>query len=185
MDNDEFIEIVSQKFIEDEENTKDERLVRFKELNTIFGPQGDQLLEGGTQASLALHEAANSYVSGNFMAVVLLVQAFIEHSLSGRFVMSGQEKLAESSFKKIIDAANEQSIIEPELHEKLDVLRKIRNPYVHARVGFKNGSLEKRMMDSKCFDSIEMAKLDALESLRILKEFKGKHVFMWFPSNET
>ncbi|AMQ41785.1 hypothetical protein AMS64_04980 [Aeromonas veronii] len=179
-----FLNSVTQQFLQDEKDSREDRLGRLRELNTLFGPQGDQLLEGGYQSLLALHEVANSYVSGNFMAVVLLSQAFIEHSLSGRFVMMGQDELAQSSFKKIIDAAKDQSIVTPDLHKKLDSLRRIRNPYVHAKVGLKDGSLQKKMMDKQVYDPVEMARLDAFEALKVLKEFKDNNIYMWFSQNE-
>lgn len=185
MNNEQFLKSVTQQYLQDEQNTRQDRVERLRELNKLFGPQGDHLLEGGIQSLLALHEVANSYVSGNFMAVVLLSQAFIEHSLSGRFVLTGQDGLAQSSFKKIIDAAKDQSIIKPDLHTKLDALRQIRNPYVHAKVGLKDGSLEKKMMDNKIYDPVEMAKLDAFEALKVLKEFKENNVSMWFYQNKT
>ncbi len=99
------------------------------------------------QSQLALHELANSYVNGNYMAVILLVQAFIEHSLSGEFIMRGQNAIAESSFKKIIANSLSQDIIDADLYDSLEALRKIRNPYVHAKAGIKSGSLIKKVID--------------------------------------
>ncbi|RRS06943.1 hypothetical protein EAG18_19355 [Pseudoalteromonas sp. J010] len=100
MEYSDFIKVVVEGYLEDQEQTQNERVKRLVELNELFGPQGDKLLFGGTQSELALHELANSYVSGNYMAVIQLCQAFIEHSLSGHFTMSGQNSIAEASFKK-------------------------------------------------------------------------------------
>jgi hypothetical protein len=59
-------------------------------------------------------------------------------------------------------------------------LRLLRNPYVHAKAGLKNGSLAKKMIDEK-FESVELlAKSDAVNSLSILKSFTDKNVIMWF-----
>jgi len=174
-----------EAFIADEVLTQADRVERFVELNELFGRQGDKLLKGGLQSQLALHELANSYVNGNYMAVILLSQAFIEHSLSGEFIMRGQNGIAESSFKKIIVTAFDAEIIDKELYESLDELRLLRNPYVHAKAGLKNGSLVKKMIDGK-FESAELlAKSDALNALSTLKSFTDKNVIMWFAEDEA
>lgn len=180
MGSDDFIKTIIENYILDEENTKQERIERFIELNTLFGPQGDKLLQGGIQSQLALHEVANSYVCGNYMAVILLAQAFIEHSLSGTFIMHDDIKTAESSFKVIIDKAFESQLISYELHTNLNELRLLRNPYVHAKAGLKNGSLMKKMIDEKYTSAVDMSKNDALSALRILKDFMQQQVPMWF-----
>lgn len=178
-------ELLFQGFLEDEKNTRDERLERLREFNDIVGPTGDMLLQGGIQSQLAIHEVANSYVCGNYMAVILLAQAFIEHSLSGHFMMSGEDKIAESSFKKIIDTALETEYLSKELYESLNKLRLIRNPYVHAKVGLKSGSLTRRMMLEKFEYPEEMAKSDAIKAIQVLKEFRDQHVFMWFEEGQA
>ena len=185
MEYSDFIKAVIEGYLEDQTKTQEERVQRLVELNELFGPQGDKLLHGGTQSLLALHELANSYVSGNYMAVVLLCQAFIEHSLSGYFTMAGQNAIAEASFKKIIDSAKTQNQISPGLHNRLNKLRLIRNPYVHAKAGFKDSSLDKKIFESKIYDPVEFAKKDSFESLKILKEFMEAHVPMWFDEGET
>ncbi|EPO0013552.1 hypothetical protein [Vibrio alginolyticus] len=119
------------------------------------------------------------------MAVVLLCQAFIEHSLSGEFIMRGQNAIAESSFKKILESAKGAEIISEALFEQLEVLRKIRNPYVHAKAGLKNGSLAKKMIDGRFESAEDLAKSDALKSLGILKSFVHENVFMWTPQPEA
>ena len=172
-------------FIADEEQTRPDRVARFVELNELFGPQGDMLLTGGLQSHLAFHELANSYVNGNYMAVVLLCQAFIEHSLSGVFMLRGQFTIAESSFKKIIDSAKDVEIISECIFEQLDELRKIRNPYVHAKVGLKNGSLSKKMLDGRFESAESLAKSDSLKSLNILKSFVQQNVTMCCPQPEA
>ncbi|KOO09794.1 hypothetical protein AKJ18_37550, partial [Vibrio xuii] len=71
------------------------------------------------------------------------------------------------------------------LYVSLEVLRKIRNPYVHAKAGIKSGSLIKKMIDGR-FESAELlAKSDALESLSILKAFMEQKVVMWFSEDEA
>ncbi|MFD2178080.1 hypothetical protein [Veronia pacifica] len=168
-------------FIDDEKKTRPDRIVRFVELNELFSPQGDMLLTGGLQSDLAFHELGNSYVNGNYMAVVLLCQAFIEHSLSGEFIMRGHNTIAESSFKKILESAKSFEIISEALFEQLEVLRKIRNPYVHAKAGLKNGSLVKKMIDGRFESAEDLAQSDALKSLEILRSFVHQNVVTFFP----
>tara|TARA_B100001123_G_C15078223_1_gene934561 strand:- start:359 stop:922 length:564 start_codon:yes stop_codon:yes gene_type:complete len=185
MDDSEYNQLELESFLEDEERSRNDRLDRFIELNKLFGPQGDMLLQGGYQSLFALHEAGNSYVNGNYMAVILLSQAFIEHSLSGQFILAGEYAIAESGFKRIIDKALTFEFIDNELYAELDELRKLRNPYVHAKVGLKAGSLMKRFIKEQHFDAEQMAKLDAVRSLEILKKFKDASVSMWFYEDEA
>ena len=125
MDDSEYNQLALESFLEDEERSRNDRLDRFIELNKLFGPQGDMLLQGGYQSLFALHEAGNSYVNGNYMAVILLSQAFIEHSLSGQFILAGEYAIAESGFKRIIDKALTFEFIDNELYAELDELRKL------------------------------------------------------------
>ncbi len=185
MDESKYYQLALESLMEDEERSREDRLERFVELNKLFGPQGDMLLHGGPQSLFALHEVANSYVSGNFMAVVLLSQAFIEHSLSGRFILAGEDAIAESGFKKIMDKALEFSFIDESSYVELDELRKLRNSYVHAKVGLKSGSLMKRVIEGKYQSPEELTEKDAVRSLEILKKFKDSNVSMWFYGDET
>jgi hypothetical protein len=57
------------------------------------------LLLGGIEAMSALHEMQNCYVTANSMAVVLLAQTFIEHSLAGGLILAGEDETAEAGWE--------------------------------------------------------------------------------------
>jgi hypothetical protein len=109
----------------------DDRVANMEELYTEVGP-ADMLLLGGIEAMYALHETPNCYVTANSMAVVLLAQTFIEHSLAGGLILHGRTRgprlvLRESRERKRCGR------ISHDLFEKFETLRKMRNPYVHPK----------------------------------------------------
>jgi len=113
----------------------EDRVTKVEELYAEFGPPADMLLLGGIEALYALHEMQNCYVTGNSMAVVLLAQTFIEHSLAGGLILAGEDETAEAGFARINQHAVDTGRISQDLFEKLETLRKMRNPYVHPKGG--------------------------------------------------
>ncbi|MGE6453290.1 hypothetical protein ACQKC5_12930 [Shewanella baltica] len=169
-------QIASTAMEEDYENNKSGMLERFIEINTIIPLKENVMHTGGFQGQFALHEIGNSYVNGNYMAVVLLTQAFIEHSLASILLMKGEEIDAESGFFKVIKKSREIDVVNEEEVAGLHELRKIRNSYVHPKFELKNGSLDKRFIDGGYSDPVLMAKDHAVTAIKILKVFMDNSV---------
>src|SRR5262245_34252723 len=92
---------VAQQLAEQDRASFDERVARIRFLYAEFGPPSDMLLMGGIESMYALREMQNCYVTANSMAVVLLAQTFIEHSLAGGLILAGDDDTAESGFARI------------------------------------------------------------------------------------
>jgi hypothetical protein len=154
----------------------DERLERYKFIWQEFGPPVDMLLAGGIQAYLALEELRLCFMDGYYLATVLLAQIFIENSLGGSYIISGDDKLVEKGFSKLIDQALADNLIDSSLAAQFHQLRRMRNPYVHPKAGTGPGSIMGRMLekyrDGKVYDSPEeLAREDAEQAVRTVVDF--------------
>lgn len=154
----------------------DERLERYKFLWQEFGPPTDMLLGGGFQAYLALNEIKLCYIEGFYLAVVLLAQIFIENSLGGSYIIGGDDEIAEKGFKKLIDKALTDNLINDDLSVKLQELRKMRNLYVHPKAGAGTGTFMGRILEKsqsgKAYESLELfAKDDADLAIQTVVDF--------------
>jgi len=165
--------------------TLEVRVSRILKLRQEFGPPADMLLMGGFQASWALQEMQNCYVTSNSMAVVLLAQTFIEHSLAGSLMISGQDALAESGFSQILRHAKDTGSITTELFEKLERLRKLRNPYVHPAVGLKPGSVMDRLMGSGLSHERDLPDSDAWYAIETVVDFIRSGSPDWHPGSDA
>jgi hypothetical protein len=53
----------------------------------------------------AFQEMQRSYISANYMAVVLCAQVFAEHTLAVSYVFGGEDSVVASGFAKLIERA--------------------------------------------------------------------------------
>ena len=88
-----------------DEATRPDRAERYKFIFEQFGPPADMLLFGGPPAMLAIHELQRAFITGNFLATILLAQVFVEHSLAGGYRLGGQDGLVEAGLAKLIDTS--------------------------------------------------------------------------------
>ena len=154
----------------------EERLERYKFVWQEFGPPEEMLLVGGMSAYLALEEIRLCYIEGFYLSCVLLAQVFIENSLGGNYIVAGDDVTAENGFAKLIEKSLSDKIIDVTLAQKLDSLRKMRNPYTHPKSGAGNRTLMKRINEKfeqgKPFNSPqEFAKEDAEEAIQTVVDF--------------
>jgi hypothetical protein len=113
------------------------------------------------------------------MAVVLLAQLFVEHSLAGSLILCGEDDLAESGFAKILRDARDSGGIGAELFEKLERLRKLRNPYVHPRVGM--SGIMGRLVGSGLKHERELVDNDAWFAIETVVDFIREQSPDWAP----
>jgi hypothetical protein len=166
-----------KKQIEEQDSASaDERIERYKFIWSEFGPPAEMLLVGGASAALALDEIKLCYIEGCYLACVLLSQLFIENSLGGSYILSGDEKAAEKGFAQLIDRALADNYIDSDLAIRLHELRQMRNPYTHPKAGAGSGTLIKRMVDrynsGQSYEShVDFAGEDAKIAVAILVDF--------------
>ncbi|HKJ81128.1 MAG TPA: hypothetical protein VJ954_03845 [Ignavibacteriaceae bacterium] len=78
-----------------------------------------------------LSEAINCLINGQCVATILLSQSFIEHWLEDKIEQEKVKKQGKKNLATIVKAMKENNTIQIGLLDKIDRLRKIRNPFVH------------------------------------------------------
>ena len=123
-----------------DKNTLNERIERSKYLNKIIPPNIGFIYS--PEMHYLLKEANLSFINGQFVATLLLSQSFIEHWLEGRIDKNTIKKYGKPSLDNTLKAIKEKNTIHISLLNKIDKLRKIRNPFVH----YKNPDYEFNIM---------------------------------------
>jgi hypothetical protein len=76
-------------------------------------------------------DAKNCFIFGQFAACILVCQSLLEHHLKEMYRMSGNDNVIRLGFKRLIQRALADRVLPEFLAQKLDDLRKRRNPLVH------------------------------------------------------
>lgn len=156
---------------EGETSTIQYRIERYKFLWEEFGPPADMLLVGGIPSMFALDELKRSYAYGNFMATVLLAQAFIEQSLGGAYSLAGKDDIANRGFAGLVEAARADGQLKPEIADKLDELRRMRNPYTHHIGGTGKRSYMGRLVQTEFKAPEDLVVEDAKFAVRAVVDY--------------
>lgn len=172
-----------RRVTEGEGATVQYRIERNRFLWEEFGPPADMLLIGGIPAMFALDELMRSYVYGNFMATVLLAQAFVEQSLGGSYSLAGKDHIVKKGFAGLIDAARDDAQITPEVADALHHLRRMRNPYTHHTIGKGKRSYMGRIAESAFMLPEDLVVEDAKFAVRTVVDFLRQGQPDWNPEN--
>jgi cytochrome P450 len=164
---------VRQQLQQDDAKSMATRVRRYRRLSRLFPIDGGLLIMGGEPAWLALHEMWRSYLSANYLAVVLCAQVFIEHSLAVHHILSGDDSTAEAGFAKLIDEARSTGAFSAARADRMHRLRRMRNPYVHPRAYSRPRNYMERIVESGFKSSIALLESDAEFALETVAEFMG------------
>jgi hypothetical protein len=162
-------------------NSQQERASRLRFIKEEFGPPVDMLLVGGLPSMFAIQEMKHSFVVGNFMAKVLLAQAFVEHFLGGSFILGGDDSTATSGFARLVDQSLSRGELSIELAERLHELRRMRNPYSHPSPGMTPRSYMGRLVEKNIYDPEKLAEQDARFALQVVVDFLRNGSPDWRP----
>ena len=99
------------------------------------------------ETAIVLEETKRSFVDGNFVSVVVLSAAFMEHWFVGKLTARGYHKEAEQGLGASIKCARANKLVDPLILEKADRVRLIRNPFVHLKDYDHEFTVAQRMMD--------------------------------------
>ena len=105
------------------------RLERLKFIEKIF-PKDYSIL-GIMETVFVFEEAKMTFINGEFISTILLAQAFIEKKLQGHYIDIGFDNIASKGLKAIIRHARQNRVLHNYLLDKIDDLRKKRNPFTH------------------------------------------------------
>jgi len=149
----------------------EDRLNRLKYLNKIF-PR-DLFLGADQETIFIFSEAKMTFINGEFIATILLTQAFIERILQSHYESIGLEKIAKRGSKALLAHAKKNELLHPYLLEKFDLLRKKRNPLTHLKPFEHEHNLSQRILNrikkgEQYIHPILMLEEDAKEAMSLM-----------------
>lgn len=117
------------------------------------------------ETALVSGEATASFVSGNFVATIVLSAAFVEHWLVASLSSRGYQKEASQGLGAAIRCAMAKNLVDPLILDKVDHLRLIRNPFVHLKSFDHQYGIGQRMAKNRHFDIPALLEEDAKEAI--------------------
>lgn len=139
-----YLEINLNKYDRD---TFSDRLERLKYLNSIF-PKGYGFLSG-METAYVFDEAKMTFINGEFISTIMLAQAFIEHKLQACLASKGLIKESKNGLKSMTMCLRRKKLVNEFLLNKIDHLRKIRNPFSHLRPGDESSVSERIFLEKQ------------------------------------
>ena len=117
-------------------------------------------------------EARLAFVSGAFISTILLCQSFLERWLDSYLAKRGIDKIPRT-LSGMIRLCKKESLLHEYLIQKIDSLRKIRNPFTHP-VNDWDSSLGSRVAKEMTMPE-EIMYQDAKEALQLLNGILTTH----------
>ena len=154
-----------------DKETFEERLERLKYLNKIIPNEFGILADPETV--YVFGEAKMAFINGEFISTILLSQAFIERKLQLHYQSLGLENIGKRGLKAILTHAKKNNVLHEYLTERIDILRKRRNPFSHVKPTEHEFNLSQRMIselksDKKYRQPFEIMKDDAKEAISLM-----------------
>lgn len=88
-------------------------------------------MQDGTLSQLLFKEVLSTFVSGQYIATIVLAFSLIERTVAGRLAFVGDKSATKSNSVQLLKSALERGWLKQDEHDLLDELRKLRNPIVH------------------------------------------------------
>lgn len=145
-----------------DKNSFEERLSRLQFVDKVF-PKGHSFL-GQMELIYTFEEAKNSFINGQFIATIILAQSFIEKVFHVHFAELGYEAVAKKGLNEMIKFGKKNNLINEFILEKVDNIRKIRNPFTHLKEFSYPHSLTNRIFQNRT-QPYEQLEKDAKEAI--------------------
>jgi len=146
-----------------EKKTLPERAARVRWLSRVI-PR-DRMFGMPMETALVFEEAKASFVYKNFVAVIVLAAAFIEHWFLAGLEARGYHKEASQGLAAAINCARRNNLVDSIILDKADRLRLIRNPFVHLKEFDHKHRIGQRIFTTRNFDVTALLENDAKEAL--------------------
>lgn len=122
-----------------------ERAERIRWLDEVM-PQGAGYLMP-MQSYKVFQEAKDCFVYGQYVATIVLSAAFVEHWLAGLLQASADSRaVSKAGLEAIVKYCRANELLPAVICDKVDHVRKVRNPFVHLKSGDHEHALGPRMM---------------------------------------
>lgn len=142
----------------------DGRIARARWICERILPDDLLCFQDGKFSRQMFQEAISCFVSGQFIAVIVLGFSFIERSLVGRFWENDRKDLVSANSEQLLKEALAWGWLSKAEYQNLDRLRTIRNPIIH----FKNPYSEDRPEYRAILSAIDLERMlenDARQAL--------------------
>ena len=126
-------------------------------------------------AKFLFDDAKNCLIFGQFAACILVCQSLLEHHLKDTYRMSRKDDVIRFGFKRLIQRALTDGILPYFLAQKLDDLRKKRNPLVHTE----HDALESHMRRALTLNITpeELLEQEAMDAFMLTFEILNRRPF--------
>jgi hypothetical protein len=141
------------------------RLHRLQWLNEIFPKNISFLLD--LELDYLLIEAKMTFIDGQFISTLLLCNSFIEHWLGGYLISKGYKEEAMRGMRAILDCVRKYRLLNDHLIDKIDEIRKLRNPFVHIKAYDHPDRLDRRIGRLRA-DPISILENDAKKAISLM-----------------
>jgi len=141
------------------------RLDRLKWLESIF-PKGYSYVMP-PESFYVFEEARLTFINGEFVATLLLANAFLEQWLGNVLASKGYMKETNRGLSTILQCMAKTGLLHPFFANKVDRLRKIRNPFVHLKSFNHEHRLTQRIIREKRYPN-SILEEDAKEAISLM-----------------
>jgi hypothetical protein len=167
----------------DEAGSRPDRVDRMHVLLDRFGQGGYTLFPGGIVPVQAFEEMRLAYLNGLYISCVVVSQIIIEHILAGMFEMADRNDLEGTGFQKLTSEALAAGFITAEEFDRLDKLRRLRNPYTHSKPIMHQNCFIRRAAESGTHP-VEVFRQDAETALDAVSALLSRYPFS-FADDDT
>lgn len=164
---------------EDDEQTRGDRAERAAWIARFGWPQDGYMLAGGYGSLAPWEDVRAAFIGGQFLAVILLGQSFLEHSLAGYLNLLGGTP-GRSGLADLLAEFRDRGWITQTDFDVLDDVRRVRNPYAHYRDFSHKDNLGRRVMTERTDYSV-LIERDARAVMRALIHLLNRHPFALGP----
>lgn len=145
------------------------RIVRAERIEWLAQHESHPAAYFGAVDTLRLVEEARvCFISGHFVAAVLLSTSFVEHTLADELNELGLIK-GKPTLERMIKLAREHLGLPSDLMDHADRLRELRNPFTHRRPETDPDTLGNRFLSAKTHPDT-ILETDAKLALRVMYE---------------
>jgi hypothetical protein len=150
-----------------------------------FGESRHMLLP--EMAFYYINEAKLCYISGAFVACILVIQSALEDILRNFcFIVPRGYQAKKHNFEHLIDDALKRRIINKTEAVSMHKIRKLRNPYVHTKHVTHSKALSRRIKESNFEkDAFILMKEDAEQAIICLFSLVRRYPFSFYVGKDT
>lgn len=152
----------------------DERAERYSFLLSLENGYENTMFRGKI-SHFAFEAAGSAYINAKFIGSVVLAQMVIDQSLNQMFLTSDINS-SQWNFPKLLEEAEKKQWITKEEHESFNILKDIRNPYVHYKKPLHKNGLIQRMIDTG-ENEYEILEKDAQFAIEAMYKIVNKFTF--------